>query len=294
MGSVLRQKYINWYQGRSYHHNALVTTWDKLRATMEVRFGDQYIKETARANIQKAKQGNKKVKQYILEFSQDIQKAELPEDQLVQYLLGGVNEEIWEMIRQKDLSNLTFVNTMEMLTIAEKNYVTREIAAEQRRRQQRGINSSQPQTSQRTYFQNTRKEVPDSRPKPQPSSTQVYRPSQQQTYQQRPNPSYEKPLPQGEPMDIDRLRKNKPSGSKVKCFKCRQFGHVFKNCPIKTIRELREDGINEILEQHLNREQPREEVNISGPYTKTEEYEEIPEENEEEEDTHDLDRSVFH
>jgi hypothetical protein len=80
-------------------------------------------------------------------------------------------------------------------------------------------------------------------------------------------------------MDIDRLRKKQAAGSRMKCFKCRQFGHMMKNCPVKNIRELQEDQIREILEEHF--ESPvQEEYDLSNPYTQKEEIrlENVPEE----------------
>ena len=119
----------------------------------------------------------------------------------------------------------------------------REIAAEQRRRQQKGImHSNTPQTHNTSYFQNTRKEVTASRPGP--SNYPTHRPM---APQHRPQ---EKPLPPGDPMDINRLRKKNPANSRVRCFQCRGFGHVQRNCPVKSIRKLDEDQINSILKSH--------------------------------------------
>jgi hypothetical protein len=54
---------------------------------------------------------------------------------------------------------------------------------------------------------------------------------------------------------------------------------MMKNCPVKNIRELQEDQIREILEEHF--ESPvQEEYDLSNPYTQKEEIrlENVPEE----------------
>src|ERR1700743_1631492 len=267
------EQYLNSIQGRAYIPTAVVTTWDELKDIMKERFGDRYEKETARAKIIRAKQGDRKVRQYIEEFLQLLPKADLPPDQQVEYLLGGINDELWAMIRHHDLHGLSFQRLCNILEVAERNWVTREIAAERRKRQQRGYTPNTTQT--KSYFQNTRKEVTStskppvantsSRPNPPPARS--YHPSPQE-------------LPQGEPMDIDRMKRRQPDGSKIKCFKCRQFGHVWKNCPVKHIRELKEDQINEILKAHFQGE-PREEILRPESRVLQENLEEILEEEEE-------------
>jgi hypothetical protein len=261
------EQYIKARSNQPCIWNDVVRTWEALKAKMQLRFGDQYEKETARTKIARARQGDKKIRQYIEEFVQHLPKADLPNDQQCQYLMGGVNDEIWEMIKQIPLQNLSFIRLCQLLETAEKNYVAREIAAEQRRRQQRGVfqQSSQPTTStQKSYFANTRREVIQQQSRPaQTRETPSYKP----TTQPRPSYQMERQLPQGEPMDIDRIKKNQQAGSKVKCYKCRQFGHIWKNCPVKTIRELKEDQINEILEAHFQASPEPNVFDVARPYT---------------------------
>ena len=42
---------------------------------------------------------------------------------------------------------------------------------------------------------------------------------------------------------------------------------MWKNCPVKNVRELSQDGINEIPEQHWSTQPEQEEFNISKIYT---------------------------
>ena len=273
------EQYLLYRQGQPCNWRDVVIQWDDLKSKMKERFGDQYEKETARAKVYRSKQGDRKIRQYIEEFIQNLVKADLPEDQQCQYLLGGVNDELWEIIRNTEgLMTKSFQRLCIMLETAEKNYVTRQIAADQRRRQQRKDgNTSQPQTSQKSYFQNTRREVTQtSRPGPSTYPTKFV-PSAPQY------PSRERELPQGDPMDVDRLRKKQASGSRVKCYKCRQLGHVWKQCPVKNVRELKEEQIQEILEEHFNNDR---EYDLSAPYGLSEGPKEaIEEEEEPEEDT---------
>ena len=154
-----------------------------------------------------------------------------------------------------------------MLEIAEENYTMRELTIQQQQQQQGRMFSSQTKDSPTTYFQNTRREVVSSRPEPSNLKNSNYqsRPSQFQT--RPPPPPQERPLPPGDPMDVDQLRCNKNAGSKVRCYKCRQFGHMWKNCPVKNVRKLSEEAINEILEQHWLAQPEREEFDISKIYT---------------------------
>ena len=266
------EQYLNSIQGRAYIPKAVVATWDELKDIMKERFGDHYEKETAQAKIVRAKQGDRKVQQYIEEFLQLLPKADLPPDQQVECLLGGINDELWEMIRHHELHELSFQRLCNILEVAERNWVTREIAAERRKRQQRGYTPNTTQT--KSYFQNTRKEAtPSSRPqvantssRPNPPPARSYHPSPQE-------------LPQGEPMDIDQMKRRQPDGAKIKCFKCRQFGHIWKNCPVKHVRELKEEQINEIPEAHFQGEL-REEILCPESRAPQECLEEILEEEE--------------
>ena len=42
---------------------------------------------------------------------------------------------------------------------------------------------------------------------------------------------------------------------------------MWKNCPVKNVRELSEEAINEILEQHWSVQPEKEEFDISKIYT---------------------------
>lgn len=262
-------KYKNGNQ--TYLQEYVPIDWENMKTMMRARFGDQYEKETARAKLSKARQGEKKVQQYIQEFFQWVPKAQLPEDQVVRYLLGGINQELWNMISHLALPNNS-KDLILMLEQAERNYVTRELAVQQRKIQQFGSKSSSfGQNQNRSYFQNTRSENSHGKGG---QNSQQQRPNQsapqrQQYHAPPPQKTYapvERSLPQGEPMDIDRLKRNQNQKSKIKCFKCRQFGHMAKNCTVRNIRELQQEQIAEILEEHFQQDPPVEEFDPTSPY----------------------------
>ena len=82
--------------------------WNGIKRQMKKHFGDHYKKETARARLARISQGTRRVKRYIEDFKQLLPDAELPEDQQVQYLLGGVNEHLWKIIKYKEFNRNDF------------------------------------------------------------------------------------------------------------------------------------------------------------------------------------------
>ena len=69
-------------------------------------------------------------------------------------------------------------------------------------------------------------------------------------------------------MDIDRA-KQKQSGQ-VQCYRCRGFGHMAKDCPIRNIREIKEldpEVINRMVQFQLDTQQEEEEKVEPVPLT---------------------------
>ena len=261
------EQYLNALGGNQYIVQDVVWTWDELKLKMKDRFGDKYQKETARRKIATISQGTKTMKEYIETFITLIPKVELPEDQLCNFLIGGVNNEIWDMLRLVDIPTSDLNALTALLELAEQNWVKREVTRRQREAQLRrkweiknksGSNntSGNQQNKNQTYFQNTRKEERPPAPRP--------------NFPPRPSGSNSRPLPpgHGDPMDIDALRQKQQRLQDVKCFKCLQKGHFAKDCKVKNIRELSEETCNEILQMHLAKieEDPAEEIDLTNPY----------------------------
>ena len=56
---------------------------------------------------------------------------------------------------------------------------------------------------------------------------------------------------------MDLSQANTRDKSKIKCFKCRGFGHYQRDCPVK-INELQQEAIQEILQMHFEASPPEE------------------------------------
>jgi len=283
-------QYLLARSNQSYQQDMVHWTWTDLKEAMIQRFGDRYEQETARAKIYAAQQGSMKIEQYIAVFEQYIPDANLQQDILVQHLLGGINNEIWEIIQTqplpKDLESLK-----DVLKTAEKNWVDRQLALQHRHQQQRRKFEKKDQKKQGThgfkdnYFQNTRQEQPYSKSQPV---------ARQQAYSQP--PPRPEPLHPGEPMDIDRMRaqqargqsakprfQKKPGQQKGVCYRCGKPGHFANKCTVKQVNEMATEHLQEIaamwLEQEHDQTEDHEDLaedsqafSLDAPYGQDESY----------------------
>ena len=83
---------------------------------------------------------------------------------------------------------------------------------------------------------------------------------------------------------MDLSRTNTRDKSKIKCYRCRGFGHYQRDCPVK-INELRQEAIQEILQMHFESEGSHSEEKLEEPtieiYSSSGQVEEIEEKPEE-------------
>jgi len=250
-------QFNKWRNGGQYVAQHVYSDWADFKTALQERFGDRYEQETAREKIDHARQGNRRVHQYIEEFLMWSYKAQYTDHMLCDRLIGGVNNELFSVVqRENNFPRHNLNNMIDALRRCEQIYVERYITAKQRELQQ-GKRTDRPFT-QHNYYENTRKEQLHVRPPPQvPTHTKperggytILQRPQGQSFN-RPAPPPQQPPkrtePQYVPMEVDRQRQQ--DQSKVKCYKCRQFGHYAKNCTVR-INELRQEDIQEILQMH--------------------------------------------
>ena len=238
------REFIKYMNGEPLLHGPVPFSWEELKERMKTRFGNRFKQQEAEEKIRNFRQGTDRI-QHCLDFLLEQQaEAQLPENQLCRYLLGGINLSLWEMIKFYPYPRNDFQGLSNLLLSAEANFVERRHTEHQRSIQSAGRGNTFKGNTD-IYYRNS--SIPSHPQQSRPPQNHVVNPTfrpQQQQHQPRAR------SPDVKPMDISR-QKGKQAPRR-QCFRCRRFGHFAKDCPVKAVNELSEEAVAAILADHIN------------------------------------------
>ena len=262
-------------------------TWDEFYTLLENKFQDKNKQLNAQMQIQSIKQkDNMTVDEYISDFKILAEETGFDDRALLMYFLRGIKSSIAYRSRQYQPTN-TYLGWQRLAKRIEKDQLQFDQimgAARPSDKQTQcapppptPASSSKFPRNQQGQFLPLRRPQPSQRPNPWP-----HNPPPVQYQQRPPPPPAPRPAPRPDPpthptfapMDLSRVRQKEDRT----CYRCKQKGHLIKDCPVKQISELAQDSINEILNAHFASPPPSAPAPVQSTSRPPVTVEEIPDE----------------
>lgn len=229
------------------HEDYCDTLYDFL-LMLHRRFGDKNKKTTAQTKLAEIKQGSKSVEEYITDFKTIAVDTDFNDEALLVYFVKGLNHRVAMLAKQYPVVT-TYDAWVDLVRRIEKDQVFYSglfnITGHGQQTQQPStpVRPQQPVQPSRNFQGQylPRSQVPrpsfQQRPPPPPVNRTV----------PVPRPPAPRPVQQDpDAMQVDRTR------TQLRCFRCKQVGHMAKDCSVRTINELDQQAVCEIVESHFS------------------------------------------
>ena len=220
-----------WIEHGKKNPNNMPQTWDALKRVMRARFVPSYYARDLLHKLQQLRQGAKSVEEYYQELQMGMLRCNLEEGEepAMARFLGGLNQEIQDILAYKDYTNVT--RLFHLACKAEREVQGRR--ASTKTNISAGKSTSwQPRTTTSLTGRAPPPFPSPSRPAPPPPSSDQQRapPTNSATKTaQKPATSASSVASTGRTRD-------------VQCHRCKGFGHVQRDCPSKRVLVVKEDG----------------------------------------------------
>jgi hypothetical protein len=212
------------------HPNDIPQTWIALKRVMRARFVPSYYARDLINKLQILKQGARSVEEYYQEFQIGMLRCNLDEGEAAAMarFFASLNHEVQDILEYKDYTNIT--RLFHFTCKAEKEVQGRHASAK--------TNFSTVRTN--SWQHNNGRTAP---PSPSPSrvapstsnNSSNPRAAATNSAPQAPSATKSTPPPAESATSSSRVRD-------IQCHRCKEIGHVMRDCPSKRVLVVRDDG----------------------------------------------------